>query len=170
MVDPNIRYERVPYVVGDRIAAQTAVNGTFSDTDLRNDSGYVFVIEEVGFHADGQEAASGVVAASRPSAWSVRITDLARNIPWMKDFILVATLIDESGTTSIGNKWKLRYPTILPPNSGLHVEINNEVSTTAITVQISFIGYLLVPLVGDLFKDAAKMYEQQVRDPVAVAG
>ncbi len=143
----DIRYDRVPAVLTDELTNVTASSTTqFSTQDLTNDSGYDFVVTELGFHADGQEAAAGVATVSRPDAWSIRVTDLSRNIQWMKDFVRVACLIEMSGTTNIGNKWHLGAPCVLPPKSSLKIEVTNNDTGTP-DLRIAIIGYYLVPVI-----------------------
>lgn len=148
-------YERIPFVMFsdlDSVAASAAT--LFADADLRNDTGFDFEVWEVGFHIQNQEADASPATNERPDSWQVKITDLSRNMPWMKNETMPATLIDVSGSGAIGTKWKLRRPTILPANGSLRAELTNNIAST-ITVRIAFIGFVLVPIIpGTRFAEA----------------
>ena len=152
-------YERIPFVMFSRftsaIAASTSTQ--FPDADLRNDTGYDFEIWEVGFHTANQEADSSPAANERPDVWLIKVTDLSRNMPWMKNQTMPAVLIDVSGSGAIGTKWKLRRPTLLPANGNLRVELTNDSSSLTILPRIAFVGFLLVPIIqGTRFDEAVK--------------
>lgn len=153
------RYERIPFVLYSR-SSSIAASGTgqFDDSDLRNDAGYDFEIDAVGFNIDAQTTAGNSL-----TNMSVRIWDLSRNVGWMKSLTRVSTLIDELGNTAIGTKWTLKNKTVIPANGNLRCELQNNDSGSAHTYDIAFIGALLVPITpGTRFDEATTHAEHAV--------
>ena len=135
-------YERIPFVLSSVLVSVAASGNTqFADSDLRNDSGYDFEICKVAFN----------VTANSPELadMTIRVTDLSRNIMWMKNFISIAVLVEGGlGTVAAAsdNMWRLCGTTVLPANSNLRCEITNGDCIDAHGANVAFHGFLLVPV------------------------
>ena len=73
--------------------------------------------------------------------WRVLIKDQTFNQDWMKTQGMVAQLVDDN--TGV---WKLDFPWVVrPKGGGLVVNVDNLDEVNPITIDVSFIGYLMIP-------------------------
>lgn len=160
-MNPNVqKYERSPYVLRSTLESVLAASGTtqFTDSDLRNDSGYDFEVCRVAFDVTGN---TPELADMR-----VRISDLSRNIAWSKDHVPISLLV-KGGLSTVGNSsratWELCKPVVLPANANLRCEIQNADTTQKHGASVAFIGHLLVPIQPGTRFDEAVQHAEQAR-------
>jgi hypothetical protein len=73
--------------------------------------------------------------------WRIAIQDQTFNQPFQKNPPMVADLVDDNT-----GKWEWRFPWIVrPKGGGLNVAADNLDTVNPITVDISFLGYALLP-------------------------
>jgi len=73
--------------------------------------------------------------------WQVSIQDQTFNQPLQKNASLVADLVDDNT-----GKWCWNFPwTIRPKGGAMNVAVNNNDTVNPITVDMSFLGYLMIP-------------------------
>jgi hypothetical protein len=174
-------YHRVPFVLRTDALSFGAGSGLGNAVptfpyDLRNDTQYVMEIEAVGFGLQGAVESPADESLSRVG---IKIVDLNREVPWFQNagatdssitvpgtelFARPSTLVDlasnfyrSNGNDILqwsGNRWTLRYPTLLLPNATLNLRaFSYEARAQVITV--SLIGSLLVPTLQGPIGDAA---------------
>lgn len=73
--------------------------------------------------------------------WQVYLQDQTFNQPLQKNASLVADLVDDNT-----GKWVWRFPwTIRPKGGAMNVAVNNLDTVNPITVDMSFLGFLMIP-------------------------
>lgn len=73
--------------------------------------------------------------------WRVLVKDQTFNQDWMKSQAMVAELVDDNtGAWNLDMPWVVR-----PKGGGLTVNVDNLDTVNPITIDISFIGYLMIP-------------------------
>ena len=79
--------------------------------------------------------------AHTPRDWRINIQDQVVNQPLQKNNSMVATLIENNT-----GDWKWKYPwTVRPKGGALIVNVDNLDTVNPITVDLSFVGYLMIP-------------------------
>jgi len=128
---------RFPYTLPLRQSAVIPAGATgqrLPDTDFIHALEWPFEVLYVKFSQD---------PAHTFRDWRVIIKDQTFNQDWMKTQNMVATLVrDNTGT------WELPFPWVVrPKGGGLTVTVDNLDSQNPLTVDIAFIGNLLIPRV-----------------------
>lgn len=73
--------------------------------------------------------------------WQVQIQDQTFNQPFQKNPSLVADLVDDNT-----GKWDWKFPWVIRPKGGaVQVLVNNLDTVNPITVDLSFLGYMMIP-------------------------
>lgn len=131
---PIIRY---PYNMSTSqsvtIAAGTA-NQPLNQVDFSNALEYPFEVSEVRFSQD---------RSHNTRDWRFQNMDLTFNMQWQKSPTgsMIATIVDANTLA-----WKLAFPWVVrPKGGGLVPSVTNLDTVNPITVDIAFIGHLLLP-------------------------
>jgi hypothetical protein len=124
---------RFPYVMdGSQVIAAGASGTILNSTLFGNNLEWPFEVHSVKFSQD---------AAHTYFDWKVYVQDQTFNQPFGKQSARVSGLVDENT-----GKWALEMPWVVrPKGGGLSVAVDNLDATNPITVDVSFIGYLLIP-------------------------
>jgi hypothetical protein len=118
---------RTSAVIGAGLSGQV-----LTGTDFSNALEYPFEVERIKFSQD---------PAHTFRDWRVNIKDQIFTMDWMKTQAMVALLVnDDTGA------WKLTFPWVVRPKGGaLTITVDNLDTINPITVDINFIGSLLIP-------------------------
>ena len=128
---------REPYILatanpGGQVIAAGAVNTVLPMIDFSHSLEWTFEVKRIRFSND---------ASHTFRDWSVSVQDQTYNHPWMKNPVMVDTLI--SANTGF---WELDFPWIIrPQGGGQQWYVNNLDAANPITVNVALIGELLIP-------------------------
>lgn len=126
---------RFPYVMPLRQSLTVGAGQTgqpMPSSDFMHALEWPFEVHKVKFSQD---------PAHTPRDWRVLIKDQTFNQDWVKTQAMVDLLIDNN--TGV---WDLDFPWVVrPKGGGLTVSVDNLDTVNPITVDINFIGYLMIP-------------------------
>lgn len=128
---------RFPYTMPLRTSATVGAGLTgqrLPDSDFIHALEWPFEVNKVKFSQDPSHTFRD---------WRVLIKDQTFNQDWMKTQNMVATLVDDNtGAWTMGFPWVVR-----PKGGGISVTVDNLDASNPITVDLAFVGYLLIPRV-----------------------
>jgi hypothetical protein len=128
---------RFPYMLplANSFVVGAGVRGArMPDTDFGNSLEWPFEVHYVKFSQDPAHTARD---------WRVSLKDQTFNQDWMKSSAMVAQIID-----NLTGQWELGFPWVVrPKGGGVGVTIDNLDAVNPITVDINFVGYLMIPRV-----------------------
>lgn len=126
---------RVPYtspLATSLTIAAGVSNQPLIQTDFQNSLEYPFEVRRVIFSQD---------PAHTTRDWRFSNMDMTFNMPWQKAPAMVATLIDANTLA-----WDLVFPWVVrPKGGGLQPFVTNLDTVNPITVDVNFVGSLLLP-------------------------
>lgn len=135
MIDqPIIRFPYVMPLANSQVIGAGVRGVRLPDADFSHSLEWPFEIERVKFSNDPSHSFRD---------WRVFIKDQSFNQDWHKASSMVDLLVEQNTA-----QWPLRFPWVVrPKGGGLAVTVDNLDADNAITVDISFEGYLLIPRV-----------------------
>jgi len=129
---PVIRFPFTMPLVRSAVIAAGASNVPLLASDFGNSLEWSFEVRKIKPSQD---------PAHTPRDWRLLVKDQTFNQDWGKTSAMVATLIDDNT-----GAWALDFPWIVrPKGGGLNIFIDNLDTVNPITVDIDFVGYLLIP-------------------------
>jgi hypothetical protein len=129
---PIVRYPYNMALTTSTTIAAGVTNQPLLQSDFQNSLEYPFEVKSVTFSQDPSHTTRD---------WRFANMDLTFNMPWQKTPAMVATIIDANTL-----KWDLLYPWVVrPKGGGLVPYISNLDTVNPITVDIAFLGNLMLP-------------------------
>ena len=128
---------RETYILGTALAGGNiipagATNVPLPQEDYSHSMEWPFEVTRIRFSNDPQHTYRD---------WSLTLLDRTFNHTWMKNPIMVDTLID----TNTGF-WELAYPWVIrPQGGGMQINVNNLDANNPIAVNVALHGNLLIP-------------------------
>jgi len=126
---------RMPYnlpLARSQVLAAGSTGNILTPTDFSHSLEWPFEVHQVKFSQD---------IAHTFRDWRVGIQDQTFNQPFQKANFMIADIVDDNT-----GKWELKFPWVVRPKGGaLGVVADNLDDVNPITVDINFIGYLLIP-------------------------
>ncbi len=136
---PIIRFPYNMSTSSSQTIAAGVTNQPLPQTDFSNSLEYPFEVKKIRFTQDPSHT---------PRDWRFQNLDLTFTMQWQKSpqGAMVETIVDAN--TLI---WTLEFPWIVRPKGGaLQPTVSNLDTVNAITVDVAFIGYLLLPRATNL--------------------